>query len=156
MSKRFFQTALVRIIVASIFVFLITIDLLVSFGSRGPAPAPRLYKLHRISDSVANINRGGCGYFALKLYQKLQTTSSRDSFEIISIDTNYHIMLHRKGTEWYLDSDGYTDFKDIYCRSCVFDTISEDVLKYLVLRCKWNPKFNRADTAKINRLIDSI
>jgi hypothetical protein len=104
-----------------------------------------------VGKEVRNINQGGCGYFALKVYDKLE----KGRYSIISIDTLKHIMLKDNVTGLFIDADGYfplnTVKKDVGSH---FKELSRNQLEKLVKNVPiWNTQFNRKDTTLINKLL---
>ncbi len=107
-----------------------------------------------INASVKNINAGGCGYFAMKLYERLDTSV----YSIVVINNGDHIAILENETGNLIDANGYNDklhFQLMYRN--VFNKITYDSLKTMVAdSCNWNRTFNRKDTVIINKFIERL
>lgn len=110
-----------------------------------------------LKEPLKDLNFGGCGYFALQLYQKL----NKSKYRIISLNNLNHVCLQDKQSGAYIDSNGYHTLFELQCLYG-FPTfkvieLSEPHLMEKVqdARC-WNTRFNRADTVIINRLLGKI
>lgn len=107
-----------------------------------------------INDYVRNINGGGCGYFALRLYQRIE----KKKYSIISIGGRKHVVLQEKKSGLYIDCNGYHDKTSLQLTypGSGFQRIPEGVLRYWVYHSTWNKDFNRLDTVTINKYIDNL
>ena len=110
--------------------------------------------ISNVQVSVKNINNGGCGYFAYKLYQKLD----HSKYSLYSINDVSHIVILEKGTGYYIDCDGYhTKLYMQIVYGFKFCQISEKYLINIINHDElWNKKFNRSDTLLINSFIKKI
>ena len=108
-----------------------------------------------LKEPLKNLNFGGCGYFALHLYQKLD----KNKYRIISVNNFNHVCLQDKETGAYIDSNGYHSLFELQClygfptfkviemdESHLIDAVQNP--KY------WNTRFKRADTVVINRALN--
>ncbi len=107
-----------------------------------------------INDYVSNINVGGCGYFAMKLYQRLDSCK----YSIVVIGPYNHVAILEKHSGYFIDSDGYRDSLSFQLRyKNKFSIISFDSLKKTVYKeNSWNKSFDRKDTSMINDFVEQI
>lgn len=108
-----------------------------------------------INKKVKNINNGGCGYFALNLYRRLD----HKKYDIVSIDTMRHFAIREKETGFYIDAAGFHSQMSFRLQNDwrTFDPISFDSLRKLVYRKDlWNSKFNWKDTILIDSFINGL
>ena len=111
-------------------------------------------KIVKINTIVSNINSGGCGYFAMKLYQRLDTTR----YSIAVINDGNHISILDRETGFFIDSEGYKDSLSYQLRyPNKFTLITYDSLcKWVNFGKDWNKTFNRIDTTIINEYINNL
>jgi len=107
-----------------------------------------------INKYVKNINGGGCGFFTLKLYNRLDSCK----YEIVSINGLNHIAIREISNGAIIDCNGYQDILSMQLRyKNVINTITKDSLEKLVYDFgKWNKAFTKIDTAAINLFIDRL
>lgn len=112
--------------------------------------------LMQARDHIKFINAGGCGYFAYKLYQRLD----KNRYRIVDVDTMRHILLEDQENGLYLDSEGYHTKMEIQLRygkgQNRIAEISEDSLRTLIYHARWNERFDKRDTILINDFIKSL
>jgi len=118
-------------------------------------------KLKVISDSVDNINNGGCGFFALYLSDYLDKVNIQ--YDIVYVrdqdneDNQYyipnHVIIELKNPKIFIDSRGIFNKSYVYLYGTNLSFHSKMELKEL-LTCKgWNNEFHRSDTTKIKSLL---
>ncbi len=122
-----------------------------------PIQNSRVIKGNDISDInkyVENINAGGCGYFAMKLYERLDSSK----YSIVVINDGNHIAILENNTGYFIDANGYRDSLSFQLRyPNKFDKISYDSLKIMVSNIKnWNKTFDRKDTTVINKFVEQL
>lgn len=106
-------------------------------------------------DEIQNLNFGGCGFFAYHLHQ---TNPSR--YTIISLSDRRHVLCYDEIEKQWIDSHGY--HSNVYALSISYvaftiDTISEIKLRRWLDNPKlWNEKFDRKDTTRLFKLMDSV
>ena len=107
-----------------------------------------------INKYVKNINSGGCGFFALKLYNRLDSCY----YEIVAINGLNHIAIREISNGAIIDCNGYQDVLSMQLRyKNKIEPISKDSLERLVYDFgKWNKAFTKIDTAAINLFIDRL
>lgn len=112
-------------------------------------------EIPKINSQIKNINAGGCGFFALLLYERLDTSE----YKIVSIRHLNHICILENRTGSLIDSDGYHDrlAMNLKYNTSDISEISLDSLRYLVYKDKnWNKTFNWKDTSVIKSFIKSL
>ena len=104
---------------------------------------------------VDNISNGGCGYFALYLYDYLADQGIQS--EIVAMNWSNkvpeHIMVRVKGR--YIDNHGiYTPIPIWIYSFKNREAISRDQLLKLLNEPGWNTQFNKADTIKLKSIFN--
>lgn len=129
-----------------------------------PEKSSNIYEkeLVKINDIVPNINKGGCAFFALALYKKLDTSR----YEIVKIGNFIHVCIRDKVDGFFIDSDGFNTeyYQYLMClpsflfknKSLKITVISYDELYniFYYTNRKWNPEFNMNDTSKIKSFLN--
>ena len=107
-----------------------------------------------IKSKVKNINAGGCGYFALKLYEQLDSLL----YSIVLINDGNHVVIRDNKTGFFIDANGYKDSLYYQLRyPNKFSEISYDSLSRMVDNKKmWNPTFDWRDTSVIINYINTL
>ena len=104
---------------------------------------------------VKNIDRGGCGFFAYKLFKRLDP----DRYTIISINNLSHVAIYDKETDLIIDSQGARPIFSFQLRynNCKFDEVSSDSLRILLDKKEiWKSDFNREDTCLIDDFVNNL
>jgi hypothetical protein len=111
-------------------------------------------RLIAINDSIPDLNRGGCGFFAYKLFQRLD----KKKYSLVVIDHGRHIMIWDWDKNLYIDSKGFHTKVDVQLHDgSEIEQISEDSLRRLLFVDKfWNKTFCKEDTTIINNFIDNL
>ncbi len=107
-----------------------------------------------VNNEVDNINNGGCGYYAMKLYEYLDTSR----YSLVSIGRRTHICVLDNKYTVYIDSEGYHSFISmaVEYRTLDFKPISYSHLRWMVYNLEWNKMFDQRDTTKIDKYFKSI
>ena len=105
-----------------------------------------------INDAVHNINRGGCGFFALQLYRKI----NGEDYDIVQFPQ--HFALRHKQKQLYLDATGITDKTSFeLTHGGQGFVITQDSLEKLITKPNyWNREFNQDDTCKIIEFFENL
>lgn len=103
---------------------------------------------------IKNLNAGGCGFFALKLYRVLD----KKKYSLAYIGKWNHVFVYENATGYLIDSNGFHNFLFMQLSFNGNDNklsfITEERLENeLKDWSRWNPKFNRNDTTLINNYI---
>lgn len=129
-----------------------------------PEKSSNIYEkeLIKINDIVPNINKGGCAFFALSLYKKLDSSN----YEIIKIGNFEHVCIRNKVDGFFIDSDGFNTKYYHYLMCLPSFLIRKKSLKIAVISYqdlydtfyfsnrKWNSEFNMSDTLKIKSFLN--
>lgn len=107
-----------------------------------------------INDTLPDLNRGGCGFFAYKLFQRL----NKKNHTLVVIDHGRHIMIWDRDKNLYIDSKGFhTKVEVQFHDGSQLEQISEDSLRHLLFVDRfWNKTFCKEDTTIINNFIDNL
>lgn len=134
--------------------FYLGMMLTISLLKESRQPAIYQSSITKINTLIPELNEGGCGFFALKLYRRLD--SSR--YSIVAIGNREHIAIMDKAYGNIIDSKGCHSKTSIDLRYNYpeYITLSEKELQMLVATQKWNKQFNLADTTCINQFIDNL
>lgn len=112
--------------------------------------------IKNIGSNIKNINNGGCGFFAYKLYQCLD----KKRYEIVDIEDMRHICILDKVTRLYIDAFGYHSKFEMQVifgeKTYCIETITEDSLHKMLYKDCWNKKFNKSDTILIDSMIKRL
>jgi hypothetical protein len=104
-----------------------------------------------LTTSIPNINLGGCGYFALKLYQKVD----KAKYRLVMINDFGHVVLQDRSTGQYIDSNGYHSLVELelyygYPTYKVQEISEAELVQLVNMTGFWNSAFKVSDTSQIS------
>lgn len=129
-----------------------TLAFFILFAMNLHKPSPDLIlsaRIGKVQREVNNVNQGGCGYHAK--YVKLYLDSQGIQSTLVVIWKPFHIM--NKVGDTYIDRNGFfsTAYPSLWFKH---DTISMNQLqRWLNNADLWNTNFNRADSAKLRKIL---
>jgi hypothetical protein len=112
-------------------------------------------KLPDVNKAVSNLNSGGCGIFAYRLYARLDSTR----YQIVTIGDGYHIMVFDNKTNMYIDSKGVHDnfYINLHYPKKDVKIISEDSLYEMLQDTSlWNSEYDRTQDLIIQKYLDQL
>ena len=136
---------------AYLFILSALVDCLMPGSIRSATAVPKIISA---STTVANINNGGCGYFALYLHRYYDQRGIKN--EIVYLESGHeipkHVMVRCDGR--FVDASGYFIpllVKLFYKKVSVH---TEAQLVELLTRNGWNDQFKKSDTNTLKKIFE--
>lgn len=135
-------------------IFFMLIGLKINSGNKNRSEIIYEEDIVQLNSFVHNINSGGCGYFALKLYDRLDTCR----YSLVRIEGLKHVCVYDNEEELYIDSKGSHTLLSIHLwyGEDVEPITKQELEQYVNDHDSWNNKFNWNDTFKIIKYINKL